>query len=319
VASRTVKLKFEEYTGEISPFVNWAAELCNPNCDDVFHSWISGSSKTGVAKGGIWKCSGLWDAFEQYQWPAQDPLDRKRISMFEETSLCLTSMGAQLSARIERPASGSVLEAVDNVLSWGGVQRYKKVASTLRNSEWSNEKRAEYLSLAARQLKNEMRNISGSASITVGDEELPLQIDSGTTKIFSLLVPGFIIYDSRVAAAIGLLAVRWMQATGGAEIPEPLRFSWHIGSSKVYSIRNPNRLLTSEKNVFPRAHSGDTESKLQKRLAENIKASWLCDELLRVAVEKFPSSGFATLDKNIRARALESALFMIGYSIFQEI
>lgn len=309
----------EEYIRDISPFINWAAELCDPKCDEVFHSWVSGSSKTGVAKGGVWKCCGLWDAFQQYQWPSEDPLDRKRISMFEETSLCLTSMGAQLSARIERPASGSVLEAVDNVLSWGGVQRYKKVASTLRNSEWSNEKRAEYLSLATRQLKNEMRNISGSASITVGDEELPLQIDSGTTKVFSLLVPGFIIYDSRVAAAIGLLAVRWMQATGRDGIPASLRFSWQNGSSKIYSIRNPNRLLSSDQSIFPRAHSGDAKSKVQKRLSENIKASWLCDELLRVSVEKFPSSGFATLDKNIRARALESALFMIGYSIFQEI
>ena len=314
-----MNLKIEEYTKKISSFVNWAAEFCDPKCDEIFHSWISGSSKTGVAKGGIWKCCGLWDAFEQYQWPAQDPLNRKRISMFEETSLCLASMGAQLSARIDQPASGSVLEAVDNVLSWGGVQRYQKVASIVRNSEWSNEKRAEYLSLATRQLKNEMRSISGRASIILGNEESPLQIDSGTTKVFSLLVPGFIIYDSRVAAAIGLLAVRWIQATGGCEIPESLRFSWQNGSSKIYSIRNPNRLLSSEKNVFPRAHSGDAESKIQKRLADNIKASWLCDELLRVSVEKFPSSGFATLDKNTRARALESALFMIGYSIFQEI
>lgn len=52
---------------------------------------------------------------------------------------------------------------------------------------------------------------------------LSLKMNSGFSKIYSLLVDDFIMYDSRVAAALCLLVRRFCEAKGLNEVPGSLK------------------------------------------------------------------------------------------------
>ena len=53
-------------------------------------------------------------------------------------------------------------------------------------------------------------------------------MNSGFTKIYSLIVQDFIIYDSRVGAALGLLIKCFCEDKQKEKIPEELRFAWGL-------------------------------------------------------------------------------------------
>ena len=58
---------------------------------------------------------------------------------------------------------------------------------------------------------------------------LPLYFTAGTTKVYSLLLDDFIIYDSRVASALAWLTLRWWTTRSGSSassstLPRTLRF-----------------------------------------------------------------------------------------------
>ena len=120
-------------------------------------------------------------------------------------------------------------------------------------------------------------------------------MNSGFSKIYSLLVDGFPIYDSRVACGIASLVRLFCEETGREEVPTQLALG--IPPNRGSVNRNPS----SERLVFPRLWSTST-----RRYAEsNVRAAWLLD-----ALAAFPP--FCELGKD-RQRALQSAMFMVGY------
>ena len=124
---------------------------------------------------------------------------------------------------------------------------------------------------------------------------------AGLTKVYACLTDEFVIYDSRVGAALGLLARTFATETE-LDDPDldPIRFPWGSGntSSKTANRRNPSALPYS----FPKY-------KNERMHAEwNLRASWLLSQVatdLDLAV----APGVPPL------RQLEAGLFMIGYSV----
>lgn len=51
------------------------------------------------------------------------------------------------------------------------------------------------------------------------------RFNAGITKVYSLVLEDFIIYDSRVAATLGWLVATFCRA-GAREVPDALRFPW---------------------------------------------------------------------------------------------
>lgn len=128
------------------------------------------------------------------------------------------------------------------------------------------------------------------------------RFNAGMTKVYSLICRDFIIYDSRVAAALAWAVVKYCLERGLSVVPEGLRFPPMPTRSEARRNASEGAL------VFPRLTGAPMH------VEWNMKASWLLERVLHHAKEK--GSGFARIEGEGRAmRALESALFMLGYDL----
>ena len=296
-----------EYIDETAAFVDWLLEYNSELTTELpsLHEWIGSQNwHLGPYRKIKWHCSSLFDAHTKYYWKASN----SSSGDFTATCKLLESLAYELTSSIESGSNSDCKKICDQILLWGGVNNKPSIATNLRDAAKKNLLK-EYLINSSRLLASEMKIVSGESTIEVGNENIDIQIDSGTTKIFSLLVEDFIIYDSRVGAALDFLAVKWAVSQGHDDIPESLRFGW---SSPTRNRRNPNQIIPQNfkrPNAFPRMPKGKT------RLAMNIKASWICNEIARKSLAKDSSVDFANIPTHQRSRAIESALFMIGYAI----
>ena len=116
---------------------------------------------------------------------------------------------------------------------------------------------------------------------------------SGFSKIYSLLIDDFPIYDNRVACGIASLVRLFCEETGGTDVPTPLAFGLPRGRARV------NRDPSCQPFVFRQIGT-------PRRYAEsNVMASWLLDALS--ATPCFSELGVE------RQRAVQFAMFMIDY------
>jgi len=297
----------EEYLANVASFSDWLSERAfSFDSSVVLHQWISSGDSRVLPKesGRDWSCSSLFDAYEKYFWRSIDPDTRRRVSDFKSNESSLLCLSERLLSCINGECSESLALTCEKVLEWGGVASKPKIASVLRgHALLAEDRKRTYLKKSKLLLESQMRSgLDGLDSIEIDGEPLQVQIDSGTTKIFSLLVDGFIIYDSRVGAALGMLVSKWASEKGLSSIPTALRFPWSPG----YAVnRNPNK----HGSDFPRMPRG------LARLQTNIVASWLVSDVLERSVSKYPNNGFSLLERSRRPRAIEAALFMIGYAV----
>lgn len=131
-------------------------------------------------------------------------------------------------------------------------------------------------------------------------------MNSGFTKIYSLIIDDFIIYDGRVGATLGLLVRKYCECNNLSSIPKELLFAY--GNARVGKNENglKNRRNPSEKQYrFPMLSNSS-----KKHIENNLRANWLLKEIISKCDSKFKK-----LDENIQLRALEASLFMIGYDV----
>ena len=120
---------------------------------------------------------------------------------------------------------------------------------------------------------------------------------AGYSKIYSLMLDGFPIYDSRVACALTSLICLFCEDVRTPQVPESLRLGVLAGRGK--QSRNPSR----------GAYHFPTATKYQYTKS-NLKAAWLLNELSSDA----NAGEFSSVPEGRRVRALEAALFMLGYA-----
>lgn len=282
--------------------------------EEYRHSWsaLSGVDKTGFERGYVWSCVSLYDAYVNYRWPAT--IDGSMtIYTYDESKKYLTdkqSCFSRLLSNADHGVSSDISSplrvCVRDVLRWGGVENKRYIAARMKDesSDLYNDL------IIAREFINSARQLTTSEFDTkYQDISQTLRLDSGTTKVYSLLCDSFIILDSRVGAALGQLVVDFCATQYGPDISNLspfLKFSWGKGSldRDGYKMRNPN---PGQPNIFPIFDNGGSS-----RLLENLRTSWLLDRALNEAGE---SSDFISIPNDERLRALEAALFMIGYDL----
>jgi hypothetical protein len=122
-----------------------------------------------------------------------------------------------------------------------------------------------------------------------------------------LLVKDFIIYDSRVGAALGWIVAKYCEEKQLPGVPAELAFPWapskEAPNAKSPKNRNPGRGAF----WFPRLVAGPQHAHW------NLKASWVLAEVLALA----GADNFAGPATVAPLRRLEAALFMIGYDLPQ--
>lgn len=275
---------------DVNEFVQWmSAKL-----DDGIFARSYKNRRTGEA----WSCQSLSDAFTQYYWPhpAIPQLGVPAGATFTENEKVLAVLQKALHEALRpTPSDVKACNAAIAVMAWGGVRA--------GNVSWL---RANQKGLA--QLLIEISN-----ALSAGDTTHPLltsmtlRFNAGMTKVYSLICKDFIIYDSRVAAALCQAVVKFCDATGRMEIPMELRFLW-APAKEGKNQQEPKRRDPNERQfVFPQLRPGAPHAEW------NIKASWLLRKTLDHA--KAPN-GFNKGDgPTDPLRALEAALFMIGYDL----
>lgn len=253
----------------ITDFIIWI----EPFLDSSFsHSYI-------FRKGNIqWKCESIYNAYENYTWS-------NKSKSFDDSHRELFSIKNKLQNALNNKNNKIVKEACIEMLKWGGLEK-------------NNDKYIKNNS----DIIDELIYIRNKIDLNTYDIDnqsiIDIKITSGFSKIYSILINGYIIYDSRVSVAICFLIRKFCEEKGLKNIPNELLFAFSKGQVEE-GTRNPNNL----NYVFPNLYSSNY-------LENNIKASWLLNGILDKTKSKFNK-----LDKNIQLRALEAAFFMIGYEI----
>ena len=274
-------MKRDEYIRRrhISAFVNWLANRLDTP-ESFTHSYRM--RKTGT----YWRCDCLYSAFQRYEWQfsTYDPCSRQSLSgkTFAESADALTLIGLRLKEAIVQDDCDLALSCCKAVLKWGGIRS------------------GHYLEGLGDNLVSTLRrSTTALADPGLDLSRLPLvDMNAGWTKIYSLLLDDFIMYDSRVAAALCMLVGLFAQDIGLLSLPGELRFCQLAHRATV--DRSPPYL----REQFPMARYGNDQ-----HLRSNIMANWILTEALRVRPSRFT----LLRPSNRSLWALQSALFMIGY------
>lgn len=239
-----------------------------------------------------WNCDSIYNAYENYMWSfhLHDPVRGTLIrgNTFSECEKVLDELSETLRRSISAADNELCAKTCCAILSWGGVLNRNDACIASIGSDI-----CEYL----QSVKDQMQKDLGSADYYFSG----MKMNSGFTKIYSLCVNDFIIYDGRLGAALGLLSRLYCEENRLSAVSEELVFAWGRGKGGDPRRRDPS----SEIFVYP-----ELGANAKRHLENNIRANWLIKEItLKTA------SRFSSLEPRSRMRALESALFMIGYQV----
>jgi hypothetical protein len=208
------------------------------------------------------------------------------FATFEANAHVLEGMRARLQHALQaRDRERVFLESV-KVLDWGGV--YK---GSLR---WVIERHesAELTSCIERAVS--LLDGDSDHDLSVFNSEL--RMDSGLTKIYALAGQRSVIYDDRVGAALALLAGRYLNSIRAHSIPEELGFV--VGAGKRCPMYRGSR--------FPSRVRADGAAHARS----NLHANWI----IGAVVNRADAIWGLTIPCG-KMRAIEAALFMIGYDV----
>ncbi len=233
-----------------------------------------------------WACDSLFSAYKNYRWTKDAA----------ETAKELNGHSLALKKSVAESDSAACLMVCHQILKWGGVTRSN--LDRVRAKHTAGElilffKYAEMV-LAADQ----------------ADEANPPQIEmnTGFTKLYALLLPDFIIYDSRVGAALGLLVRKHCEQLELGQVPDSLKFAYATGKTSQLTREQSRRDPSTAAHRFPKLNP----MKPTEHTRHNLRANWLLGEVLRTTRSEF------NREPN-PLRALEAALFMIGYQVTEPV
>lgn len=261
-------------TPEVAAFVAWASPLVIGE-RPLRHGWRS-------PKFGHWYCETLPDAYREFEWRFSvvlpDDTQPSRGRTLAENEATLNRLRTLLHQTVEVGDASLFLKACLAVVAWGGVQLNRK----------------RLLELGFNALPTLVRNAALLAPDTaeLGTLDAVTDMNSGFSKVYSLLLHDFPIYDSRVACALASLVVLYCQESGASGVPGALSFGIPLHRSAEHRyVRGQPRLYAGQPFRYASA---------------NVRAAWL----LAAMVRDLP---FAGLPPERRVFALQSALFMVGY------
>ncbi len=252
-------------------------------------SWRAAAAPCVVysPKWGEWSCESLFDAYRRFRWRFSVILPGESHTTegcsFDENANVLDRLKRMLRENADRGDTNDFLEAAIAVVRWGGVHRNVWRLRSLGEGALSQ------LCAAAQQLDPRSADTGNLSAVT--------DINSGFSKIYSLLVDGLPIYDSRVACGLGFLVRCFCQENGLKKVPEQLALGLPLSRTK------PRRDPSADSLQFHKLRWGQKK----KYAASNLKAAWLLEPLAERGL-------FGELTTGRRLLALQSALFMIGYA-----
>lgn len=270
----------------VQHFIKWMARHLD--------STMFQHSYTNRMTGQSWSCQSLCDAYRQYHWPHPSirRLDVDKGHTAESNATALLALKEELQGALNAELNDDIAcQAAIEVMIWGGVQAH--------NVDWLIENR-QGLAATLAVIRDAIDQDDPDATVLVSPH---LRFNAGMTKVYSLICRDVIIYDSRVAAALGWAVVKYCTQQGLPAVPADLAFPW--ASAKESNSATPkNRNPGQGEFVFPRLKAGTLHAQW------NMRASWVLRAVL--ACHNDPEHEFMSGDG---LRKLEAALFMLGYDL----
>ena len=222
-----------------------------------------------------WSCNSIWEAYENYWWRDSFKANQEELDRLAADVRC---------ARDGNDQDGFV-EAAYAILQWGGV--------TASNGETLSD-----LGETALSTFHEASRLLDPPHADTSRLDGVRYMNAGWTKVYALMLDDFPIYDGRVGAAMGYLVQQYCIRAGLRQVPTLLCFRW--GVARGEQNRNPSMGALR----FP----GLTAANPRMWAECNIRAAWILGEVCR-------EGRFGGLVQDRQLRALEAALFMIGYEL----
>jgi hypothetical protein len=287
-------LKRREYLEEppVNGFLSWARHLVNGE-RRLTQQWYSPQGR-----GFRFDCDSLFEAFEKYCWPMVG-----ESKTFSETIQLFDGWKKAMSDRTRWDSSirgvwTDFRETAGEVARWGEM---RQVAKDLAPSVMTPTKLDVLFSNA--KLLDPACADADPGALKVGGLTF---MGAGYSKIYSLMLDDFPIYDSRVACSLTSLIRLYCRDKGLPGVPDLLMLCVLPNAST--SDRDPS----DETYRFPIVRASQSMIKKAEYASSNLKAAWLLHEL----VERADGKGGWPVDQELVA--LQSALFMVGYKVLKE-
>jgi hypothetical protein len=213
----------------------------------------------------------------EYKWP-----EKGKSMNFEQTYLKFSEKRIELGVTLNFREESVTFKVCSEILNWGGVGVATKNIKEL-------EKMRDQGSFM--NILREARSMIRSTIIDTSGFSIPM--NSGFSKIYTLLDDHFIIYDSRVAAKMCSLVKQCFKEKSDKN-PEPIHLGKCDYQAKVNRDPGPEfPMLTGRPKQY---------------FESNIKAAWILEKLaLEHNILNYP------VDKMIFA--FQTALFVDGYEL----
>ncbi|CAN5329685.1 hypothetical protein BH11PSE2_BH11PSE2_14930 [soil metagenome] len=232
-------------------------------------------------RGGQFQESTLEEAFNAYEWP--------RNVCFHESQKLLNAAADKARFGLEN-ADDSELEAgLLDILKWGGgpvLRANRPFLTGLRKDKLLVAHINSALKIVSKLEFDEQRFTAGG-----------YRSNAGYTKIYAMLAPNFVMYDSRVAGALGSLVAAHSLELGLAEVPETLAFP-----------RMPSKSPKRKRVPVFRGRRFPITTGALHHMRWNRRAN----EVIRAAIDL---SGARWAAGKNGMRQVEAALFMVGYDL----
>lgn len=289
-------------------FVDWLAAN-----DERLGFRIEPSPRARFNGGRPFSADGLEAALAGYRRPADVVLPvlegdcsaawaRRRCADWETTVEMLEELREGLAAALAADDAAAALAWCAAILDWGVKGRGEATLRRLRGV-----RAAGALPIVLRELAALIGDETVSDPTTrFAAATAPLGggrrgwMSSGLAKTITVLDERAIIYDSRVAAALGQIVCLWIiDEDDLMGVPQALRFSWSGGHG------GKRRPALCARDEHPRMERDVRWFDDQRR------ASWLA----RAVLERDPALFGEVGGPTRRLRALEAALFVVGYDV----
>lgn len=262
-------MKRDDYLADrsVAAFVEWAGRL-------VRGEWRLEHSYTERKGGAQFQCTTLYAAFRNYSWNGDN--FAATVQKFDRFAHIFNDIGV---INTDADQYRFIANAAA-ITKWGNINLPLDAWKRMRPSD---------LAELIRDIKRKL----DPAGADTDDLRGFMYMGSGYSKIYSALIPGLPIYDSRVACALACLVNLYCRDAGRSHAPPLLTFGIPLGRGNAGGRCETPRIRHSQQAKYARA---------------NLQFAWLMQGMVA------EPGDFAQVPAGQRVDALQSALFMLGYA-----
>tara|TARA_Y100000296_G_C5163874_1_gene253434 strand:- start:366 stop:1490 length:1125 start_codon:yes stop_codon:yes gene_type:complete len=254
---------------------------------DVLSELIEGKNFSHHYKN--WSCDSLPDAKRKYSWHGD----------YQSNKVHLDKLSLGLKAAIKSRDEGQALYWCIKILDWGQV--YKECISYVLSLYEQNK--------LCRTIEDGIEIMDGDSYDLLRFDQEDLRMDSGLTKIYSIGSERSIIYDSRVTAALFLIATDLLFE----DTVRDLELMHILAAGKSSSKNYPNK--RGKDSAMHLLEPFCFKSNFPKQAHLNLTSNWILQEAVAKASLKSDLKLIWQSESDGLLRAIESSLFMIGADI----